>query len=255
MMLPLRRLAVAAILAIALLAALAPGAALAQDNSATAVNTKDGSSLFQLAFSVKQVGGDVVDQTNQAVAYSNCKDCQTVAIAIQVLIVTAENPSVVDPTNVAIAVNENCDTCTTMALAYQLVVGGAGLELTAKGRHELARIRYELQLLGRKGLTAAEIRDRTQALVEQLKQVLATELQPKPEPGNGHPGHGPKPFEEQRQETTPSGSTQTTTTPEGPTQTTTTPAPQSTTTTPAPQSTTPQPQSQQPPAGDTTTTP
>jgi hypothetical protein len=200
----------------------------------------------------------VVDQTNAAVAYSNCTECQTVAIAIQVLIVTAENPDVVTPTNLAIAVNENCDTCTTMALAYQFVVGGAGLELTAKGRQELARIRHELLLLGKQGLPAAEIRDRTQALVDQLKQVLATELKPKPEPGNGdgNGGNGPKPFEEQRQETTPSGSTDTTTTPTlAPQSTTTTPAPQATTTTPAPQSTTPQPQPQQPPAGDTTTTP
>lgn len=250
-----RRLAVAAILALALLAA-APVAALAQDNSAVAVNTKDGSSLFKLAFSIKQVGSEVVDQTNAAVAYSSCKDCQTVAIAIQVLIVTAENPDVVTPTNLALAVNENCDTCTTMALAYQLVVGGAGLELTAKGRYELARIRHELEMLGKQGLSAAEIRDRTQALMEQLKQVLATELKPKPEPGSGNEGdgQGPKPLEEQRQETTPSGSTDTTTTTQ-PQSTTTTPAPQSTTTTPAPQSTTPQPQSQQPPAGDTTTTP
>jgi hypothetical protein len=111
-------------------------------------------------------------------------------------------------------------------------------------------------MLGKQGLSAAEIRDRTQVLVDQLKQVLATELKPKPEPGNGNEdnGHGPEQFDEQRQETTPSGSTDTTTTP-APQSTTTTPAPQSTTTTPAPQSTTPQPQSPQPPAGDTTTTP
>jgi putative peptide zinc metalloprotease protein len=261
MTLSLRRLAVAAVLAVALLAAAAPGAALAQDNSAVAVNTKDGSSLFKLAFSIKQVGGEVVDQTNAAVAYSNCTECQTVAIAIQVLIVTAENPDVVTPTNLAIAVNENCDTCTTMALAYQFVVGGAGLELTAKGRQELARIRHELLLLGKQGLSAAEIRDRTQALVDQLKQVLATELKPKPEPGsggfdqggdNGGDNGGQQP-DGQQQQTTPDQSTETTPT-QTPTQTA--PAPQSTTpqdTTP--QSTTPQPQSQQPPAGDTTTTP
>jgi putative peptide zinc metalloprotease protein len=260
MTLSLRRLAVAAILAVALLAAAAPASALAQDNSAVAVNTKDGSSLFKLAFSIKQVGGEVVDQSNAAVAYSNCTECQTVAIAIQVLIVTAENPDVVTPTNLAIAVNENCDTCTTMALAYQFVVGGAGLELTAKGRQELARIRHELLLLGKQGLSAAEIRDRTQALVDQLKQVLATELKPKPEPGSGgfdqggaggDNGGGNQPDEQQQ--TTPDQSTETTPT-QTPTQTA--PAPQSTTpqdTTP--QSTTPQPQPQPPSAGNTTTTP
>jgi hypothetical protein len=160
----------------------------------------------------------------------------------------------VTPTNVAIAVNENCDTCTTMALAYQFVVGGAGLELTAKGRQELAEIRHELLLLGKQGLSAAEIRDRTQALVDRLKQVLATELKPKPEPGNGtfdqggdgDSGGGQQPDEQQQ--TTPDQSTETTPA-QPPAQTA--PAPQSTT----PQDTTPQSTTPQPPAGDTTTTP
>jgi putative peptide zinc metalloprotease protein len=182
MTLPMRRLSTAFVLVFALFALLAgtaPATSLAQDNTAVAINTTDDSSLFELAFSIKEVGGEVVDQTNAAVAYSSCQECQTVAIAIQVLIVTAESPGVVMPTNLAVAVNENCDTCTTMALAYQFVVGGQGLELTRKGRHELDRIRRELQKLGKRGLTAEEIRYRTAALVERLKRVLATELVPR----------------------------------------------------------------------------
>src|SRR3954468_13406266 len=101
----LRRLALVALFALAIPVGLAPAAALAQDNSAVAINTKDDSSLFKLAFSIKEVGGEVVDQTNAAVAYASCKECQTVAIAIQVLIVTTESPDVLTPTNLAVAVN------------------------------------------------------------------------------------------------------------------------------------------------------
>jgi putative peptide zinc metalloprotease protein len=257
MMLPVRRLAVAVVLALALLAGAAPASSLAQDNSAVAINTKDGSSLFQLAFSIKEVGGEVVDQTNQAVAYSNCRECQTVAIAIQVLIVTTESPDVVMPTNLAVAVNENCDTCTTMALAYQFVLGGQGLELTKRGERQLREIRRELERLGKKGLSAEEIRTRTEALVQRLRHVLATELVPRREHGSGN-GHGSDSGSGDQGDGQPPPSDQT---PPGDQPTDTTPAPQTTvpqqttpqdtTTQPAPPQQPAQPPQQQP---DTTTT-
>jgi putative peptide zinc metalloprotease protein len=254
MTLPIRRLAVAVVLALALLAGAAPASSLAQDNSAVAINTKDDSSLFQLAFSIKEVGGEVVDQTNQAVAYSNCQECQTVAIAIQVLIVTTESPDVVMPTNLAVAVNENCDTCTTMALAYQFVLGGQGLELTKRGERQLREIRRELERLGRKGLSAEEIRTRTEALVERLRHVLATELVPRREHGDHGNGNGFDSGDQGDGQPPPDDQTA-----PGDQPTDTTPAPQTT----APQQTTPQDtttlpappqQPAQPQQPDTTTT-
>jgi putative peptide zinc metalloprotease protein len=230
-----KRIVATLVLCLGLLAA---PAALAQDNSAVAVNKKDGSSVFDLAFSVKEVGGEVVDQTNAAVAYSNCQECQTVAIAIQVLIVTAENPNVVTPTNLAVAVNENCDTCVTMALAYQFVVGGAGLELTKRGERQLREIRKELQRLGKSGLSAAEIRDRTAELVDRIRKVLATELVPRREHGNGPPQ--PHSFDDQGDTDTDTGDEPQP--PDEPTDTST--EPQQT----SPQDTEPQQTSPQPPA-------
>jgi putative peptide zinc metalloprotease protein len=255
--LSIRRLAVAVVLALALLAGAAPASSLAQDNSAVAINTKDDSSLFQLAFSIKEVGGEVVDQTNQAVAYSNCQECQTVAIAIQVLIVTTESPDVVMPTNLAVAVNENCDTCTTMALAYQFVLGGQGLELTKRGERQLREIRRELERLGRKGLSAEEIRTRTEALVERLRHVLATELVPRREHGDGNgqgDGSGDRGDEQPPpDDQAPPGDEPTDTTPAPQSTTPEQTTPQDTTTQPAPPQQPDQPQQQQPDA--TTTTP
>ncbi|HEX2233551.1 MAG TPA: hypothetical protein VHG69_09320 [Thermoleophilaceae bacterium] len=176
---PLKRIATALVLAaVALAGAAAP--AVAQDNTAIAVNTKDDSSLFKLAFAVKQVSSDVVDNTNAAVAFASCEDCQTVAIAIQVLIVTAEHPDVVTPTNLALALNVECTTCVTVALAYQLVFGtGDPLHLTAEGRREIARIRNELRRLRHAGLDPLDLAAEVDALVERLKQVLRTELVPR----------------------------------------------------------------------------
>jgi putative peptide zinc metalloprotease protein len=250
-----KRIALALLLAIALLAGAAP-TALAQDNSAVAVNKKDGSSVVDVAFAVKEIGGEEIDQTNAAVAYSNCQECQTVAIAIQILIVKAENPDVVTPTNVAIAINENCESCVTMALAYQFVVGGADLELSKRGEAELRRIRKELQRLAHSGLSAAELRDRTKELVDRIKQVLATELVPRREHGQGPPDGNN--FDDQGNTDTDKGDEPQP--PDEPTDTTPQPqqtAPQDTApqpqTTPQPPPDQPQPQEQQP--GGTNTTP
>ena len=70
------------------------------DNTAVAVNTKDGSSIFKVAFAIRHVMSDVVDQSNAAVAVSSCTDCQTVAVAIEIVLVES-NASTVEPKNVA----------------------------------------------------------------------------------------------------------------------------------------------------------
>jgi putative peptide zinc metalloprotease protein len=182
-----RYLATALVFAVAALAGAAPAPAVARDNTAVAVNQRDDSSVFELAFSIEQLSEEIVDETNAAVAYASCERCQTVAIAIQVLIVTV-SPTTLTPTNVALAINENCTSCVTMALAYQFVMGGGPVELTPRGRRALERIRRELRRLRRRGLTHEQIRARTGALVEQLQGVLDTELVPA---GDGHGGRPP----------------------------------------------------------------
>ena len=69
------------------------------DTAAVAVNTKDGSSVFRLAFSIKKVAGDVVDNANAAVAYSSCESCRTIALSIQIVLVTGD-PETVTPENI-----------------------------------------------------------------------------------------------------------------------------------------------------------
>ena len=79
--------AAAALVATAIALPAGAGAAVALadggNTSAVAINTTDGSSVFKLAFAIKQVSGSVVDNQDAAVAYSSCDACQTVAISIQ----------------------------------------------------------------------------------------------------------------------------------------------------------------------------
>lgn len=163
----------AALLAAVTFSAL-PSAAQAGDNGAIAINTKDGSSVFKLAFAIRSVAGDVVDETNGAVAYASCTSCQTTAIAIEIVLITGD-ASTITPTNVAIAVNENCTLCDTFASAYQFVVSvGGPVHFTSDGLKELSDIRKELRDL--KGLSNEEIRARLPGLIDRLRTVLRTQL-------------------------------------------------------------------------------
>jgi putative peptide zinc metalloprotease protein len=235
---------------VALLGLGAPATARADDNAAVAINTKDGSSIFKFAFSIRKVASGVVDQTNAAVAYSSCTDCQTVAVAIEIVLVTGD-PSVVTPTNVAIAINDQCTLCISVADAYQWVLGtGGNVHFSDHGMQEIRRIVNEIRDLGKSGLSAAEIQARLEELVKQLAQVIADDLvasgQSGEQNGNGN-GNGttPQPAEPPPQSSTPS----TTTAPASTTSTTTT------TTTSESESTTTSGTETTTTTGSTTTTP
>ena len=150
------------------------------DNAAIAINTKDGSALFKFAFSIRRVGGEIVDETNAAVAFASCDSCQTVAIAIQVVLVTG-NPDVATPTNLALSVNESCTLCETLASAYQFVFSTGGqVHFTAEGNRALAELRRDFHELRKEAenLTVFELQQRVSALVDRLRQVLRHELVP-----------------------------------------------------------------------------
>ena len=206
----------------------APTAAYGGDNAAIAVNTKDGTTVFKVAFAIRKVMGDVVDQTNGAVAYASCSDCAAVAVAFEIVLVEGD-PSTVTPTNVAIAINENCDTCVAVAEAYQFVLGTGGLvHFDSEGNKTLSEIRRELRSLRKEDLTLDQLQAKLDDIAARIRDVLANHLV-------AVPGRGPG-----QQEPTTTTTTATTTTPETTTTepVTTTTAPVTTTTEPPPTTTT-----------------
>ena len=155
-----------------------PTLAHAQDNAAIAVNTKDGTTVFKVAFAIRQVMNGVVDQTNAAVAYASCTDCASVAIAFEIVLVES-NPTVVTPTNLAIAFNENCSTCVAVAEAYQFVLGTGGLvHFDSEGNRILAEIRRELHALRKEDLTIDQLQARLDSIAARIRDVLANHLVP-----------------------------------------------------------------------------
>lgn len=239
-----RRIVLLGALAAVALGPALPSPAVAQDSGAVAINTRDGSSIFRLAFNIRRVTDDVVDDTNAAVAYASCAECRAVAISIQVLLV-ASDPSVVSPENLALAYNQDCTLCNTFASAYQLVLGdGTLLRFTAEGSQSIAQIRRELEALRSQDLSNEELAGQLDAIVDRLRGVLDTELL-----GVGKPTK-PAP------EATPSATqapTETAPDQAAPVQTTPAPPPAQTTTTPV--ETTPEAPPAQATPSDTSTAP
>ena len=92
------------------------------DNQALAVNTEDGSVAYDVSFSLVWADGDDdVLNRNEAYAAASCRDCRTVAVAFQVVLMVG-SVDVVVPQNLSTAVNYACLECVTYALATQLVV-------------------------------------------------------------------------------------------------------------------------------------
>jgi len=138
---------------------LAPGAALAQDNTAVAVNKKDGKSVFKLA---------------------SCTDCRTVAAAIQVVLVAGDSTTFT-PENTAVAINYQCSECETLAAAYQFVYGdGQELQFTKEGKQQLHDLKKRFQdLKGRDDLTLDQLAAAIASIAAEVAAVVETETEPK----------------------------------------------------------------------------
>ena len=146
------------------------------DNAVVAINTHDGSTKFRIAFAVRRVNKDVVDSGNAAVAVASCTSCQTVAIAIEALLITGD-PSVVSPTNLAFAYNVECNECETLATAYQTIfTTGGPVHFTADGNRRLAQVRVALERLRTADLDIFELQTRVDALAADVYDIVKNEL-------------------------------------------------------------------------------
>jgi putative peptide zinc metalloprotease protein len=136
-------------------------------NQALAVNTKDGSTQYDIAFALVWADGTSVTNTNAAYAFASCRQCTTVAIAFQVVLITG-SARVVIPQNLSGALNYSCVQCVTYALAQQLVLSVPNT-LSAQERQRLDALWAQI------GSFAATIKDLP---LDQIRtQLLAYENQ------------------------------------------------------------------------------
>ena len=167
-------------------------------------------------------------------------EAQAIAIAIEIVLVFG-TPSVVTPTNLALAINDQCTLCETLASAYQFVLGTGGpVHFSSEGNKSIAELRHDFKDLGKSDLTIDQIQAQVADLVGQLKTVLANDLVPvgKPEEQPGAEGQtqtgptGPPTTSSQTTPPTTTGQTETTPTATSETTPTATSEPAPTFTTP-----------------------
>ena len=148
------------------------------DNVAVASNTKDGKTVIAISLKIVQTDASTVDAMNAAVAVASCSDCQTVAIALEGVLIIGD-AATFSPTNIALALNTGCSNCQTLATAYQQIVqNDTRVRISGSGRQQIASIRRDLESLRNSGLDIFAIQQRVEDAAAQLLSVLRTEVYP-----------------------------------------------------------------------------
>lgn len=145
------------------------------DNQALAINTVDGSTLYDVAFALVWVEDGRADNVNSAYALASCERCRTVAIAFQVVLVVGEADVV--PQNLAAAVNYRCVECVTRALARQLVIT-LDRPLSPAAQRELDRLWRRISAYGERAgeIPLAELQERLGRFQKRIKRIVARDL-------------------------------------------------------------------------------
>lgn len=146
------------------------------DNQALAVNTKDGSVVYDIAFALvwAEDGKDVLN-SNEAYAFASCKDCAAIAVGFQVVLIVGQ-ANVVVPENLSAAANYNCIRCLTYALANQLVLTLDG-PLSADGMAKLNALWQQIAEYGRnlQNVPLSEIQGKLEGFKRQIVEIIQTD--------------------------------------------------------------------------------
>ncbi|WP_445153551.1 hypothetical protein ACTWLI_08850 [Arthrobacter sp. Hor0625] len=161
-------------------------------NQSLAVNTTDGSVVYDVAFALvwAEDGEDVRDR-NEAYAFASCKDCAAVAVGFQVVLIVGQ-ADVIVPENLSAAANYDCVRCLTYALASQLVLTLDG-PLSPDGMSKLNSLWQQIAEYGRnlQNVPLAEIEGTLRGFKDQISEIIRTD--PSASPGGGTPTTAPTP--------------------------------------------------------------
>jgi hypothetical protein len=145
-------------------------------NVVLAFNHEDGALRSASRVAVSIASSPAVGNENLAYAQSSCSNCRTVAVAMQAVAIVRD-ADVIQPQNVALAVNADCQTCQTAAFAYQYVLTTGGMvRLSERGRSEVSTIREDASELASSSLPFPELEERFDRLSERFRAVIDGEL-------------------------------------------------------------------------------
>ncbi len=175
-----------------------PAAPEEDGNQSLAVNTTDGSVVYDVAFALVWADdGEDVTTRNEAYAFASCADCSAVAVGFQVVLIVGQTDVIV-PENLSAAANSDCVRCLTYALASQLVLTLDG-PLSADGMTRLNELWQQIAEYGRtlEDVPLSEIQGRLDAFKAQIMEVIKSDPSATPRVPSGTapatPGSSPGP--------------------------------------------------------------
>jgi putative peptide zinc metalloprotease protein len=138
-------------------------------------NLVDGTLKVDGNVQLGRIPGPVAAPANLAQAYSSCAGCQTLAVALQVDLITADTRQAT-PENAAVAVNYACTDCDTVALAFQFVLTvDDPTQVPDRANELMAQMRQELHgMQGDPTLTLSDAEARVAGVVVQFQDLLAS---------------------------------------------------------------------------------
>jgi len=146
-----------------------PGAG---DNQTLAVNTRNGTAVYDVAFALVWADSNTVLNKNEAYAFADCQRCRATAISFQVLLIVGHSDTVV-PQNLSEAVSYGCISCLVQAMAVQLVLT-LPTQPSQSELQALTALWQQIQQFGQhlQGLSFAEIHARLTQYEQQITDLL-----------------------------------------------------------------------------------
>lgn len=139
-------------------------------------NHKDGRLRVRARIQLNRITSESVTPVNSAYAYSSCTDCQTIAVAMQINLISPDAREVA-PVNEAVAINYECNRCITVAIALQYVYTVDDPNQVPEDVDRLIKqMNRELKAVAKdKDATLQDVANRVDAVIAQF-QELATSL-------------------------------------------------------------------------------
>jgi putative peptide zinc metalloprotease protein len=139
-----------------------------------AIATKNGRTVYSVAFALVTTDKNTVLNRNEAYAFADCRGCRAVAIAFQVVLIVGDAHAAA-PQNLSAAVGYNCVQCVTQALAVQLAISLPGPP-DATAATKLAALWARIRAFGAhlRGLSLQQIATQLTSYQKQVLQIFST---------------------------------------------------------------------------------
>jgi hypothetical protein len=144
-------------------------------NQVMAENSEDRRFMARASIKFRKLKSNDIRPVNIAFAHGACTDCQTIAVAVQV-IVYLRGASNIQPQNVALAANTGCTRCITVARAIQYVIPVDDFDNVPDNVKRLVHrldqeLRYFEQMRSIDELTSDEAALRLQRAVDEFNEL------------------------------------------------------------------------------------